>query len=260
MDFSTIILEKSSGVATITLNRPEVLNAQTPESLAELHAALEDVERDDGIGAVILRGAGRAFCAGMDLKTSFGPEGLERTKQRGGHGIRFNAVCRTMEKMSKPMIAAVQGYAVTGGFLLAYTADLLIAAENAQFMDTHARYGLIPGAGESQRMPRRIGLAKAKEMLFTCEPINAEQAERIGLANRVVPLEKLDQAARELAGKILRNSRHSIGVIKSLVNDGARADFETGMKIEREAIKGGMANIEPNPDRDARLRAFSERK
>lgn len=258
MNFSSLILEKRGGAATITLNRPEALNAQTPQSLAELKEAFADAGRDGSIGVVILRGAGRAFCAGMDLKTAFGQDGL--ADFQAGRGVRFGVVCETMEAISKPIIAAVQGHAVTGGFLLAYTADILVAAENAQFMDSHARWGLIPGAGESQRLPRRIGLAKAKELLFTCEPIGALEAQRLGLVNRVVPLEKLDEQTRALADKILANSRNTIAILKSLVNDGARASFDAGMNLERIAVKGGLANMEPNPDRDARLQAFKDKK
>jgi enoyl-CoA hydratase/carnithine racemase len=259
MNLSAVIVEKTRGVATITLNRPEALNAQTPESLAALNAAFEDAERDDDIGVVVIKGAGRDFCAGMDLKTSFGAEGTANMEKRGAYGISFGTVCDTIEKMSKPVIAAVHGFAVTGGFLLAYTADLLIAADNAQFMDTHARWGLIPGAGESQRLPRRIGLARAKELFFTCETLRAEEAERMGLVNRTVPQEKLDQTVRELADKILANSRKSIGLLKSLINNGARADFQTGIQQEQKVVKGGMANLEPDPDRDARLRTFRDK-
>jgi len=258
MSYTSLILDKNGGVATITLNRPDALNAQTPQSLAELKEAFAEAGRDDGIGVVILRGAGRAFCAGMDLKTTFGQDGLADFE--AGRGVRFGVVCDTMEAISKPIIAAVQGHAVTGGFLLAYTADLLVAAENAQFMDSHARWGLIPGAGESQRLPRRIGLAKAKELFFTCEPIGALEAQRLGLVNRVVPLDKLDEEARALAEKILANSRNTIAILKALVNDGARASFDTGMKLERVAVKGGLANMEPDEDRDARLQAFKDKK
>lgn len=259
MKYSTIIYEKKEGVANITLNRPEALNAQNAESQSELKAALDDAERDDNIGVVVIRGAGRAFCAGMDLKTTFGAEGTAQMEKGGGLGTYFSTVCDTIESMSKPVISAVHGYAVTGGCLLAYSSDLIVAAENAMFYDSHARWGLIPSAGETQRLPRRVGLVKAKEMFFTCDIIGAKEAERIGLVNRVVPPEKLDEAVKELTDKILKNSRRSIGIIKSLINRGARADFETGMKQEWEASKGGMANLEPNQDREARLQAFKEK-
>jgi enoyl-CoA hydratase len=254
--YSFLIVEKDNGVAMITLNRPEVLNAQNTESLGELNRALQDAEIDESIGVVVIKGSGRAFCSGMDLKNSFGDRGAAQMEKSSTLGTRFGTVCTTIENMSKPVIAAVHGYAVTGGCLISYTADLLVAAENAQFIDTHARWGLIPGAGESQRLPRRVGLHKAKEMFFTCDPIDAKEAKRIGLANYVVPLEKLDKAVKELSNKILKNSRNSISVIKALLNKGARADFETGMKLEWEFSKGGMINLEPNEDRDARLRAF----
>jgi enoyl-CoA hydratase/carnithine racemase len=258
MDPSPILIDKADAIATITLNRPEALNAQTPHSLARLDRALLDAARDDSIAVIILRGAGRSFCAGMDLKTSFGREGRERMEREPG-GVRFDTVCETMERLGKPVIAAVQGHAVTGGFLLAYTADLLIAADNALFMDTHARWGLIPGAGESQRMPRRIGLALAKELFFTCAPIDAQTALRVGLANRVVPPDRLDEEARAMAARIAANSPRSIAVLKSLLNDGARTDFARGMALEAAAVRGGLANLEPDADRDARLAAFRDR-
>jgi enoyl-CoA hydratase len=173
---------------------------------------------------------------------------------------RFWHVCEVIENMSKPVISAVHGYAITGGFLLAYTSDLVVASENAIFGDSHARWGIIPAAGETQRLPRRVGLAKAKEIFFTCDMIGAKEAERIGLVSRVVPPEQLDEAVKELTDKILKNSRRSISVLKSLINKGARADFETGMKMEWEVSKGGMANIEPDEDRDSRLKAFKEKR
>ena len=261
MEYRSLIVENKAGVANITLNRPEKLNAQNGSTLAELKAALEHAEKDDTIGVIVIRGAGKAFCAGMDMKMSFGQQAKSQVQNLGGMDqyTRFWHVCNTIESMSKPVIAAVHGYAVTGGFLLAYTADLVVAAEDAVFMDTHARYGIIPAAGETQRLPRRVGLLKAKELFFTCDRIDAKEAERIGLVNRVVPPEQLDEAVKEVTDKILKNSRRSIGVFKTLINSGARSDFETGMKKEWEISKGGLANIEPDQDRDSRLRAFREK-
>ena len=261
MECKSLIVKNKAGVANITLNRPEKLNAQSGSTLAELKAALEHAEKDDTIGVIVIRGAGKAFCAGMDMKMSFGQQAKSQVQNLGGMDqyTRFWHVCNTIESMSKPVIAAVHGYAVTGGFLLAYTADLVVAAEDAVFMDTHARYGIIPAAGETQRLPRRVGLLKAKELFFTCDRIDAKEAERIGLVNRVVPPEQLDEAVKEVTDKILKNSRRSIGVFKTLINSGARSDFETGMKKEWEISKGGLANIEPDKDRDSRLRAFREK-
>ena len=261
MDYTSIIVDKREGVASITLNRPDRLNSQDGSSLAELNAALSDAEQDDEIGVVVIRGAGRAFCAGMDIKASLGDDAVAQVERLGGMSkyTRFWHVCNTIEEMKKPVICAVHGYAITGGFLLAYASDLIIAAEDAVFGDSHSRWGIIPAAGETQRLPRRIGLIKAKELFFTGDMISAAEAERIGLVNRVVPNDKLDEAVKELTDKILKNSRRSIGVFKLMINKGARADFETGMKMEWEISKGGLANIEPNEDRDARIRAFKNK-
>jgi len=256
-----IIVEKKEGVANVTLNRPEKLNTQNGGSLSELMGALEDAERDNSIGVVVIRGAGRAFCAGMDLDVSLGADAASQVDKIGGltKYTRFWHVCEVIENMSKPVIAAVHGYALTGGFLLAYTSDLVVASEDAIFGDSHARWGIIPAGGETQRLPRRVGLTKAKEIFFTCDMIGAREAERIGLVSRVVPGEKLDEAVREMTDKILKNSRRSISVFKNLINKGARDSFENGMKMEWEVSKGGMANIEPDEDRDKRLRAFKEK-
>lgn len=260
MEYENIILQKKEGVANITLNRPKKLNAQNGASLAELNSALEDAEKDQSIGVIVIRGAGRAFCAGMDMDVSFGSNAASQVEKIGGidRYIRFWHVCNTIEAMNKPVISVVHGYAVTGGFLLAYTSDLVIAADNAVFMDTHSRYGIIPAAGETQRLPRRIGLIKAKELFFTCDRLDANEALRIGLVNKVVPIDELEAAVKELTDKILKNSRRSIGVFKRLINDGARTDFESGMKQEWDVSKGGLANIENNDDRNERLKAFKD--
>jgi enoyl-CoA hydratase/carnithine racemase len=164
-----------------------------------------------------------------------------------------------MEVMDKPVIAAVQGYAITGGFLLAYSSDMIIAAEDAVFADTHAMWGLIPNGGESQRLPRLVGKMKAKEIMFTSDQISAGEAERIGLVSKVVPRDKLDEAAEDMASRLLNNSRNSIAAIKSLINRGMEVDFATGLKLEGVVSKWGAVNREPNPDREARLRAFAEK-
>ena len=251
MDYKNLILEKKQGIARITLNRPEVLNAVNNQLLRELISALEDVATDDSVGVVILQGAGRAFCAGADLKSLFGS---------GGEGERFSRIAEMIEVMDKPVIAAVHGFAITGGFLLAYSSDMIIAAEDAVFADTHALWGLIPNGGESQRLPRLVGKMKAKELMFTSDQISAAEAERIGLVNKVVPRDKLDEATEDMARKLLNNSRNSIAVIKSLINRGMEVDFATGLKLEGVVSKWGAVNREPNPDREARLKAFAKKK
>ena len=159
--------------------------------------------------------------------------------------------------LSKPVIAAVRGHAVGQGCELAGVCDFTIASEDAKLGEIQIRHGANPPVLIT---PFLVSMKQAKELLLLGEMVDAPEAQRLGLVNRVVPLEKLDEEARALADKILANSRNTIAILKALVNDGARASFDTGMNLERIAVKGGMANMEPNPDRDTRLQAFKEKK
>ncbi|MFC2041181.1 enoyl-CoA hydratase/isomerase family protein [Chloroflexota bacterium] len=230
MTYNTIILEKKDGIAKITLNRPKAMNALSEELLSELVAALDDIEKDDSVNVVILTGAGRAFSAGRDL------QGIVEGREWVG-GLRYKA----LEDLSKPVIAAVNGYCFTGSFELAMCADIIIASENAVFGDTHARFGIVPGGGQTQRLPRQIGPKKAKELIFTSDMISAQEAERIGIVNKVVPADKLEEAAMEMAEKILKNIPETIRTVKRLVNKGIQTDLETGLKMEAEMHKGPIS-------------------
>ncbi len=218
-----VLLEKRNSIAKITLNRPEALNALDEELLAELMIVLDDVEKDDTIKVVIITGTGRAFSAGRDL-----PGVLAGREWPGG------ARYKKLEDLSKPVIAAVNGYCYTGGFEMAMCADIIIASEKAVFGDTHARFGIIPGGGQTQRLPRQIGVKKAKELLFVCDTISAAEAERIGLVNKVVPDDKLEEASMEMAEKIARNIPEALKTIKFLMNKGMYTDLETGLRMEAE--------------------------
>ena len=242
MNYNKIILEKKNQIAKITLNKPQALNAIDEELLSELVAALDEIEKDDSVNVVILTGAGRAFSAGRDLKRL-----LDGQEWPGGP--RYKA----LEDLSKPVIAAVNGYCFTGSFELAMCADIVIASENAVFGDTHARFGLVPGGGQTQRLPRQIGAKKAKELIFTCDTISASEAERIGIVNKVVPPEKLEETALEMAEKILKNIPETVRGIKSLINKGMKTDLETGLKMEAAAHKGPLTPTEEGKKRMAAL-------
>lgn len=246
MTYNKIILEKKNGIAKITLNKPQSLNAVDEELLSELVAALDDIEKDASVNVVILTGAGRAFSAGRDLKGV-----LEGREWAGGERYR------ALEDLSKPVIAAVNGHCFTGSFELVMCADIIIASENAVFGDTHARFGITPGGGQTQRLPRQIGAKKAKELLFTCDTISASEAERIGIVNKVVPPEKLEEAATEMAEKILKNIPAAVRAIKSLVNRGMKTDLETGLKMEAELHKGP---ITPTEEGRRRIEALLEKR
>jgi enoyl-CoA hydratase len=185
-----VTVSKDNGVATVTLNRPEKLNALNREMRGMFCRAMQELGADPAVAVVIITGAGRAFSAGLDLN-ELGAEGLRETG-----GVTFISV---VERMEAPVIAAVNGYAVTGGFELALACDIIIAAETAQFADTHARVGVMPGGGMSARLPRAVGVRKAKELSLTGNYLNARDAELLGLVNRVVAADQLMAAAGELA-------------------------------------------------------------
>ena len=195
MSEAVVLIDKQEGIATVTLNRPDKLNALNRELRLEFCRAMQHLRADPEVRAVIITGAGRAFCVGLDL----------RELGTGASGIRDegNATFVTViEDMEVPVIAAVNGFAVTGGFELALACDMIIAAEDAQFADTHARVGVMPGGGMSARLPRAVGIRKAKELSLTGNYLRAREAERMGLVNRVVAKEQLLTAARELATQI----------------------------------------------------------
>ncbi|MBW2090983.1 MAG: enoyl-CoA hydratase/isomerase family protein [Deltaproteobacteria bacterium] len=246
MEYKTMIVEKKDRIAKIILNRPP-MNAVNEEMLDELVAVCEDLEKDKNIQVVILTGAGRAFSAGRELS------GVIAGKEYPG-GPRY----RALENLSKPVIAAVNGFCFTGSFELAMCADIIIASEKAVFCDTHARFGLIPGGGQTQRLPRLIGTRKAKELLFTCDRISAKEAERIGIVNQVVPPEKLEEASLEMAEKILKNIPESVSTIKRLINQSLNTDLESGLNLEQDRYQGQP--ITPVGEGRKRLEAFMEKK
>ena len=233
MDFKNIILERKDGIARIALNRPDALNALDVAALLELQRALGAIRDDGSVGVVVLTGVGRAFCAGADLKSISG------LKIEGGNiGDEINAAARgviqAMEELPKPIIAMVNGFCLTGGLEIAMGCDMIIASENSKFADTHARVGLRPSWGLSQKLPRAVGIMKAKELSFTAEMISAVEAERIGLISKVVTVEELEPTVKALAASILRNSGDTIAAYKELINRGFREDLATGLKIEAE--------------------------
>ena len=228
IQFESLLLEKKKGVAKIVLNRPQVLNALSTKLLLELKEALQQLEKDDEVQVVVITGAGKAFCAGRDLKELSSLTGEELGKA-ASPGLE---VCQTIGELQKPVIAAVNGFCYTGGLELVIHCDMIIASESAVFADTHTRYGLLHDWEGSQLLIRLVGLMKAKEIIFTSEPITAKEAERIGLVNRVVPAEKLEEAVDELAERIIRNSQASIKVLKKTMNRGMKLDLGAALELE----------------------------
>jgi enoyl-CoA hydratase/carnithine racemase len=233
MDFKNIILEKKDGIATITLNRPDALNALDVATLLEIQRVLDDIRNDDTIGVVVLTGVGRAFSTGVDLK-SIGGLKIEGGNVGGEINAAARGVIQTMEELPKPIIAMVNGFCLTGALEIAMGCDMIIASENSRFGDTHVRWGFRPTWGLSQKLPRAVGIMKAKELSFTAEMISAPEAERIGLITKVVTADELEPTVRALAESMLRNSRDAIAAYKALMNRGFREDLATGLKIEAE--------------------------
>lgn len=236
----------SQGLATITLNRPEKLNALTVRMFKELRRHVLDLKQDDSIGCVVLRGAGKCFSAGHDLADiSTG----EVVPSRGWH----SETLRLMEKLPKPVIAAVHGHCYTGALEVALAADFILASANARFGDTHAKWALTPVWGMSQRLPRRVGIATAKRLMFTAEMISAEEAFRIGLAERVVPDEDFDGEVGRLAREILANSSFTHAANKRLLEATDANPLDAGLQWEVMETEG------LGPDMQERVSRFTKK-
>ncbi len=235
MEFRNIILEKKGGVATIILNRPKVRNALDVGTLLEIGAAVEDIDSDLDVRVVLITGAGTVFCSGADLG---GIAGLV-DKPRDYFLRLWNRVFSAIDNMGKPVIAVINGIALAGGLELVMACDLAIASEDARLSDQHANYGLVPGGGGSQRLPRLIGIRKAKELLYTGDWLSAGEAERLGLINKVVPANKLKEATNELVAKLLSKSPMALKTVKRLVNYGMETTLAAGLEME---IVGAIAH------------------
>ena len=233
MEFSNIIYEKSEGLAKITLNRPDVLNALDPKTLEEIIAVMEDIEDDISVRVAVITATGRAFCTGADLT---GIANIPPDKPRDYFLRLWNKAFSAVENVSVPVIAAVNGMAYAGGMELVMVCDLAIASEDAKLSDQHANRGLVPGGGASQRLPRLIGVRKAKELLYTGDRLTPAEAERLGLINKVVPADKLEEATNELAGKLLTKSPMALRAVKKLVNRGMESSLDSGLEMEMLAM------------------------
>jgi enoyl-CoA hydratase/carnithine racemase len=225
-----VVRSDSDAVATLTLNRPDQRNAVNRALFKELRAHIRDLEQDREVGVVVLRGAGGHFCGGHDLKEPSHPDALGWLR----------AELHTLEKLTtlrQIVIAAVEGACYTGGLEMALSCDFIVCDETARFADTHAKWGLVPGWGMSQRLPRRVGSAKAIEMMTTCRPYTGRQAEAMGLANVCTEPGKLDEAVQDFATAILANSRHAVAENKKLVyqTDGMRLAEGLDHEVMRNA-------------------------
>jgi len=243
-------VDRDGGIATLTLNRPRVMNALSRELRAALVQAFREIEEDDAVGVVILTGAGRAFTAGLDLKELGGEtDGSSDVREAVGGGLN---VIGAIEGCTRPVIGAVNGVAVTGGFELALACDLLIASTAARFADTHARVGIFPGWGLSQKLSRVIGPGRAKELSLTGNYCTADQALAWGLVNRVVEPVELLPACRALAREMLSCDQTILRAYKRVIDEGFRTTMREGLALEQRENRERAAQITPEQIRARR--------
>ena len=222
-------VEISERIAVLTIDRQEKLNALNSEVIADLDAALEAARANSEVGAVVITGAGpKAFVAGADIA-----ELSKMTPITGRmHALRGQAVFSKIETLGKPVIAAINGFALGGGCELALACTLRVAAENAKLGQPEVKLGILPGYGGSQRLARLVGKGRAMEICLTAEPISAEEAHRIGLVNRIVPAGQALAAAREIAGKILANGPLAVAYTMEAIHHGLDLPLEDGLLLE----------------------------
>jgi enoyl-CoA hydratase len=251
-----IIVEISEGVATVTLNRPEAMNALSKALRARLFEVMTALDADESVRAVVLTGAGtRAFTAGLDLKelgSEAGALGAANAQGADENPVKAIEVCR------KPVIGAINGVAITGGFEVALACDVLIASTNARFADTHARVGIFPGWGLSQKLSRMIGISRAKELSFTGNFLDAATAEAWGLVNRVTAPEDLLPAAQTLARDMASIDPAMLKAYKALIDEGYAATFGEGLATEQRVSTAANSAVTPE-DVEARRLAVQAR-
>jgi enoyl-CoA hydratase len=235
-----VLSEVADQIATITLNRPEARNALSVALREQAVTAIGAAGADDAVGAVVLTGAGAAFSAGVDLKEIGAPGGPPRPSAPGADDLVSAIVsCRV------PVIAAVNGLAITGGFELAIACDIILASTDARFADTHARVGIMPRWGITQRLPRLIGMPRAKQLSFSGDFCDAATAERWGLVNQVVEPEALLDEAVALASTIAANDRRAVANLKRAYDATALVTMAEGFALERTLANEHMASVRP---------------
>ena len=252
----TVLCEIRDGVALVTLNRPQAMNALSKTLRARLYEIMRMVDADDAVRAVILTGAGeRAFTAGLDLK-ELGSD-ASALGAANAEGADENPV-KAIEHCRKPVIGAINGVAITGGFEVAIACDVLVASTNARFADTHARVGIVPGWGLSQKLSRMIGISRAKELSFTGNFIDARTALDWGLVNHVVAPEELLPLARKLASDMAGIDPAFLASYKKLIDEGYARSFGEGLELE--ARRSSAANSQVSPEEvEARRAAVQAR-
>ena len=228
--YQTIRYEKNGNIGIATINRPEALNALNSAVVSDLEQAISEVEKDAELGAFIITGEGRSFVAGADI----GEQSTMDVAAGRKWGQRGSALFRRIEKLEIPTIAAVNGFALGGGCELAMSCDIRLASEKAKFGQPEVGLGITPGFSGTQRLPRRVGVAKAKELIFSGKQIGAEEAKRIGLVNEVYAAEELLNKAVEMAKSFTKNAPIAVKYAKACIDRGMQMDIDNGIALENE--------------------------
>lgn len=259
MDYQTILLERKDGITTITLNRPEKLNALNPRMMAELLDVYYYVDQDDETRVVIITGNGRGFCSGADMKEGM-QERIGTGQETGKNDITREGFVQkaplVLAEMRKPVIAAINGLAIGGGCTITLACDIRIAADTAKFSIPLTRVGLTLELGSSYFLSRLIGIGKASELIFTGRMIDADEAREIGLVNKVVPADKLMETAHEMAKEILKGAPLATSITKRGLYQGMNSDLATQMRWETLALN----YLYGTEDHKEAVRAFSEKR
>lgn len=251
--YEHLLYEENGHIATISINNPKSLNALNTATLEELSCCIGNIEKNSNIRVVILTGAGpKSFVAGADIS-----EMVNATPEEGRKmAILADDAFSRLEKMSAVTIAAVNGYALGGGCELAMACDIRIAAENAVFGQPECGLGILPGFGGTQRLARLVGKGRAKELIFTCDRIDAQEAYRIGLANKVVPKDELMSVCMAMADKILSKGSYAVSLAKECIETGMDTDLASGLKME--AVNFGLSFA--THDKAEGMHAFLEKR
>ncbi|MFQ5914053.1 MAG: enoyl-CoA hydratase/isomerase family protein [Nitrospinota bacterium] len=253
----TVQVDKKDRIFTATINRPESLNALDPDTRVRLRGAFEEFREDNGLWVAILTGAGeKAFCAGADIKKTISASLDQTVWDRRKPFLGEGDIYPLLESLTKPVIAAVNGYALGGGLELALCCDIRVASETASFGLPEVNIGIMPGAGGTQRLSRVVGLAHALHMTLTGERIDAKEARRIGLTTRVCPPAELMQTAREIAESICRRAPLGVRFAKEAIRRGAEMNLADGLRLENllsTLLRGTQDAVEGT-------RAFAEKR
>lgn len=252
MTYTKLIIEREENICIVRINHPEALNALNSTVLNELDSAFSELGRDDSVDVVILTGEGRAFVAGADISQMSTMNAVEG-KAFGELGA---AVFRRIELLDKPVIAAVNGFALGGGCELAMACDIRVASLKAKFGQPEVGLGITPGFSGTQRLARIVGIGKAKELIYTAEVIPAEEAARIGLVNKVVAPDELLPVCREMARKIASKAPLAVRYAKQAINRGIETDIDTGISIEADLFGLCFSTA----DQKEGMRAFLEKR